>query len=78
MSEKNFLWCRLADDEYPPEGVVVWTTDGQTVSQGVWCCDDQDIPVEETTCEDTDGNSLNVTHWLPLEESPDSPPQFSK
>lgn len=74
-SEKPLDWCRVVLDEYPPEGVVVWTTDGETVAQGVWCCDDPGIPFEESTWEDLEGNSLKVTQWLPLEESPDSPPQ---
>lgn len=68
-------WCRCDYAEYPPENLLVWTTDYHTVRKGSWRLSDPRIPLEEGSWKDEAGQPIAVTEWLPVDESPDSPPQ---
>jgi len=66
-------WCRVADDEFPPEETMVWTWDGCSVSCGRWIFSGPGAPLAESAWTDPEGMPLRVTHWLPLEESEEPP-----
>jgi len=70
----DLIWCRLDYSEYPPEDVLVWSTDGHEVRKGRWTFPGIGIPLEEGKWEDDSGEPIKVTQWIPIEESPDSPP----
>jgi hypothetical protein len=72
------LWASLRGDEYPPEAEVVWTTNGESVCKGQWFWGWEPPapfkPLKDGTWKDMDGNPIEVTTWLWIEDSPDSPP----
>lgn len=74
LVRKPLLWCRLAEMEFPPENRTVWTTNGELIRQGTWQFPGLDVPLETPTWTDLQGAPIVVTHWLPLEESPDAAP----
>ncbi len=53
---------------------MVWTTDYHTVRKGSWTLSDPCFPLEEGGWQDEAGQPIVVTEWLPVEESPHSPP----
>lgn len=74
------LWCFTILEEYPPEGCLVWTTDGQQVLKGRYAHPDLTggAPLEEGAWTDEKGDPLAVKAWLPIEDSPDAPPTLPK
>lgn len=69
------VWCRVDLSEYPPVGIVVWTTDYKTVRRGTWTFGGLGVPLEEGCWRNTDGEPIAVTAWLPLEESSNELPE---
>ena len=70
------LWNKCSYLEFPAENDVVWTTDGSVVRKGVWSWDYPNVPLESSTWKETNGVEINVTHWLFLEDSPESAPSL--
>jgi hypothetical protein len=74
---KQPLWCFTVREEYPPESRLVWTTDGEQVLKGRYAHPDilGGAPLEEGAWTNQQGEPIAVKAWLPVEESPDSPPE---
>ena len=68
-------WSTCSWLEFPAEEQVVWTTDGSAVRRGVWSWGGPSVPLENSTWKDLAGVAIQVTHWMWIEESPDSPPE---
>jgi hypothetical protein len=73
---RALLWNRVdtGHDEYPPEDLLVWTTDFQTVRKGRWRLDNPAIPLEEGKWEDEQGQPIVVQQWVELDKSPQVAP----
>jgi hypothetical protein len=62
--------------EFPPEKIIVWTTDGSDVRKGTWFWNEETMQLEDGIWKGIDGKDTKVTHWLPLEDSPTAVPQL--
>jgi len=71
-------WCKCSYLEFPPENCFVWTTDGTVVRKGKWFVGEiqrADYDFEkDSVWMDATGHAITVTHWIPIEESPDDAP----
>ena len=67
-------WTKCNYHEFPDDNRLVWVTDGKVVRKGTWAPNE---PMSEDwvgVWRDEAGAPIIVTHWMFLEESPDSPP----